>query len=394
MTQEDHLIVAIQEEHKRNPVIKESLSPILLLLKLFGLYHEEKLSKSSKWKHKLSKIYSYVAMLLFLAAIGRSIAAMFFGRNKEDYFAIFVFIVCYLKCIGNLIACMRISPCSKSTQLYQFVDELQEFLDSIKLNQCRRQENNFKAKLQIWLLIFILIFFTSVGVNIFVMLYPIVNPDKEIGPVILPFPRTLPTCVAKILLDTLEYGVRLFPVALCGILTQSLSYVFSEFYRYLKVKERDGLCLRSYIKEIREKYVAMTTMCTQLDDLIALLMLVSYLTDIILVCLMLRICVFAVSGIARVVVLCWTLPCVFSLLSISFYASQLVDKGGEMCTFIQKLDIINVNLDAKIQLDLLLFHLNSQPVVLTIWKMIPLNKSIIISIFVSIITYFTIIITF
>lgn len=65
-----------EEIQKRKPVIKESLAPVLTLMKLFGLYYEDTCEKRG-WKqfwNKSSKVYSIVMLLVFMTAVGKSVA--------------------------------------------------------------------------------------------------------------------------------------------------------------------------------------------------------------------------------------------------------------------------------------------------------------------------------
>ncbi|XP_057293672.1 uncharacterized protein LOC130622249 isoform X1 [Hydractinia symbiolongicarpus] len=386
-----------EEIQKRKPVIKESLAPVLTLMKLFGLYYEDTCEKIG-WKkiwNKSSKIYSIIMLLVFMTAVGKSVAALFYQSNKDGYYTAAIFIIYYFKCTVQIYACLKISPCSQTCVLWTFIDRVQTFLDDIKLCHCRKVENNFRSKLKRWLYAFVGIFFTCVAANVFVLFYPLKELDMVLSKLVSPLPDTFGVYAARTVFEVFVLATWFLPVALCGVLTQSISYIFEEFFRYLKHRKMNGLCLRTYIKEIREKYVAMTTMCSDLDDMLSYIFMISYLTDIVLVCLELRMCVVSVGSlVSRFLVLFWCVPSLFSLVTLSYYSSRLVEKGEEMLQYIQKVDIYNVDMDAKVQLDLLLFHLSAQPVVLTIWKMIPLYKSIIVSIFVSIITYFTILIAF
>ncbi|XP_057313837.1 uncharacterized protein LOC130655147 [Hydractinia symbiolongicarpus] len=283
----------------------------------------------------------------------------------------------------------------KEHNLFSLIKRIEAFLNDIKAKGCKKEERCFKFKMIIWLFVFVATLFLFTGVNVVLIFYPIASLEVIMEAILAPIPYTPTAMLVSTVVSLWGNAAWFLPVAVCNVLTQALSYIFSEFYRNLKRQKQEGVNLRSKIKEIREKYVALTTMCSDLDDMVSWIFMVSYLTDIVTICFMLRTAVIDVSDIyGRLVILFWIIPSGFSLITLSHYSSNLADKGEEMRGFIQQLDATNIDMEEKFEVDLLMFHLNSQPVVLTIWKMIPLYKSIIISIFVCIISYFTMVISF
>lgn len=389
-----------QEPEIRRPIIKESLTPVLLCLRMFGMSHDNAFERKGMKKlvQILLKAYNYFLVLVLAGTIVKSAAvlALFKGFDKDELY-IFLAITAYnLKCVVQRISCLFMTCAKKEHNLFSLIKRMQTFLNDIKdAKGCKKEERCFKFKMTMWLLVFFAVLFSITGVNIALVFQPITSLEIVMKATLAPIPYTQTAMFVSTVVSLWGNASWLLPVAVCNVLTQALSYIFSEFYRNLKRQKQEGVNLRSNIKDIRGKYVALTTMCSDLDDMLSWIFMVSYLTDIVVICLMLRTAVIDVSDIyGRLIILFWMFPSVFSLITLSHYSSNLADKGEEMRGFIQELDATNIDMEEKFEVDLLMFHLNSQPVVLTIWKMIPLYKSIIISIFVCIVSYFTMMISF
>ena len=141
-----------------------------------------------------------------------------------------------------------------------------------------------------------------------------------------PLPDTIPVKVAYVIMFLLASGAWLLPIMLCAILTQSLSYIFDEYYRYVKNSDNTNCC-RRFVHRMRTKFVDLTTLCGDADDMLSFLCMCSYLTDIVAICLLMRIIVFTITDpFARVVMVIWVLIPLFTLLVMSHHTSSLAEK--------------------------------------------------------------------
>ena len=74
-------LVNLEDGHdKRNPVLKQALSPILFILKAFGLYYEYdmKAREDRSWMKITLMIYGYGIFLMLLYSFIKSVAGRFF----------------------------------------------------------------------------------------------------------------------------------------------------------------------------------------------------------------------------------------------------------------------------------------------------------------------------
>ena len=194
-------------------------------------------------------------------------------------------IVFYLKCFCQAAACLKLSPCRNSCLLWSFITRMETFVNCIKLSECRNAEHRFKRKVHRWFYVSVIIAVFNITITILTTIVTVPDITKVIAK---PFSATTSVVISKHILNIFATGAWLLPTALCGVLTQSLSYLFDEFYRYLDTRIQGGLSLKNYIEEIRERYVTLTAMCSDLDEMLANIIACSYLTDITLVCLILR----------------------------------------------------------------------------------------------------------
>lgn len=255
------------------------------------------------------------------------ILALFYEEEKNGYYFAAVLIVYNIKCTFQIYACLKLASRSTSHKLLTYTNELEAFLTKVKLQEYRKQANHFKHGMRRWLFFLLLIMLLELGTVVFFGLYPIKSLEYILSQFVRPLPDTMLNKSLILLQSSLSVGIWILPVALCNVLIQSLSYVFSEFYRHLQHKEKTKLCLRTYIKDVREKYVTMSTICSNLDDMLSWLFMTSYLTDIVIICLLLRVMVINVEDVySRLVLVSWLIPCVMSLVCLSHYSSRLVDK--------------------------------------------------------------------
>lgn len=68
--------IDFEENEKRNPVISESLEPVLFLLKCFGLYFDTRDGKTAfnRWVNRFLKMYCHLVFLAFFAVIWKGVA--------------------------------------------------------------------------------------------------------------------------------------------------------------------------------------------------------------------------------------------------------------------------------------------------------------------------------
>jgi len=393
---------------ERKPIFREALKPFLFFLKFFGLYFDCITDLSEGKKRSvgiLQKIYSYLVFLMVLAVLGKIVSGLVINKESDSFYVITLHIVFYLKCAGQSFACLRLCSTSNSRHLWSFIEELEVFLVDIKLTNCQMIEKKFKQKLRLWLYVFIFLGVANTGGQIFIFVFSNSNEYTRLlnltTIIVRPLSTNVEYRIGITLVNTICFAAFFLPTSLCGVLSQSMTYSYEELYRFIRHKKENGcqssnrsVCMRSYISYVRLKYVKLSNMVKRLDDMVQHIYLVSFPLDIVLICLNLRVILFEFDDLpSRLYLAFWLIPPLFTLIALSHYSSQIVERGEEMHGIVQDFKPVDVTTDIQIELEMLMFHLTTQPAVMTICGMIPLYKSIIISIFVSIVTYFAILVT-
>eukprot|EP00111_Clytia_hemisphaerica_P011933 TCONS_00035065-protein len=373
----------------RRPVLKKALLPCLLMMKICGLYGINR-NKRGKWAYWIHHVYMLLVNLIIISAFVFNIKLLWYSESTNDYYMVTILVIYGLKSVIQGLTLLRICH---TNHIFEFIKNLENFLKEIKLQNCSVVECRFLRKC--WANFVINI----VGILLFTIAIVAMAFGAGTSQVDMLMKKFLSTAsngiYFKTIADIMLLTAWITPVALCVVLINSLTYTFKEFYRYVELtKQKDGICRKMFLRDVRRKFLRLTDLCGDFDNLMSLMMMFSYFIDIVMVCLILRMVVFAFTDIpSRLSAIAWLCLPVFSLMTLSKRASDLYDTGETMRKVIQELQLDNLTLDDKVELDLLMFHIGSEPVVMTIWKMIPLNRSIIVSIFVSILTYFAMLIS-
>ncbi|XP_066924681.1 uncharacterized protein [Clytia hemisphaerica] len=375
----------------RKPILKRALNPCLNAMKLVGLYYD--CEKGTGIKYRIAQLYVVIINCLILLDFIMNIATAFLGETMNDYYMLSILIIYSLK---GVIQANVIHYVSRKCVLWKFIRNLNEFLTDIKVSDnVKEHEKRFRNKTFLGFLISSLIILAFSSTIIAMIVHP---STGELSQTLRLAPFVNQTNLiyryAKTVTDIMMLTAWVAPITLCLILINSLTYTFEEFYRYLDTT-KENVCRRFFLYDTRKKFLRLTELCGDFDDMMSFLLMFSYLLDIVMICLLLRMVAFSYTEmVSRLVTSAWLMLPIMSLMILSNKASELYDTGQKMQRYIQDIKIDSIDLDTKTELDLLLFHMSSEPVVMTIWKMIPLNRSIIVSIFVSIVTYFAMLISF
>ena len=142
---------------------------------------------------------------------------------------------------------------------------------------------------------------------------------------------------SKIILSVMIMNSWLLPMSLCIALGDALVNTFKAFYHYLSFLQQtsvaEGLCCKTFVRHIRKSYITLTRLCDDFDGMFSLMLMFSYLIDLILVCLQLRLIMFTYTDMTSRLILCLVmfLP-VVSLLLLSATSSQLYEEvKSEIC---------------------------------------------------------------
>ena len=276
--------------------------------------------------------YSVHALLLFIA--------LFYHSSTDEYYLSYLVIVFNIKCALNGLSCLHLSPLKKCrSKLWSFIEDLEKFLEDVKLSGCEKKEHKFKRKIRVWVYIFAIFGVLNTFVQCFNLFGFRTNSEfsQELHNMTViiarPFPSTVAVSVIDIILFIFGFAAWFLPAALCGILSQCLSYCFDELYRYLKRKRKEcplkfqTVCLQSFIRGIRLKYLRLSDIAHDLDKMVKYLYLFSYLFDIVMICLILRIAIINFNDwISRAMILVWCIPPLFTLLALSYYSSEIIEK--------------------------------------------------------------------
>ena len=234
-------------------------------------------------------------------------------------------IVFATKTVGQTLYVMHL--CNKEI-LWNFITDLETFLDKILLCKCRFVEARFVRNARWWLVTFGFFMVLCTVTNVTIMFFP--NDElREFRKVLLLPLKTLEPgfFVLKVVLDLLLLAGWFLPCALTGTLIQALYYTFHEYYRYLEAQRNRGMCVKAHIKDVRRKFLELSALCSKLDNMVCFLLMISYLGDLCLVCVILRLGIYTFHGwIAKLCIFSWIIAPLFTLLFLSRKAAQLFDK--------------------------------------------------------------------
>ena len=233
-----------------------------------------------------------------------------------------ILIIYSLKAVIQGLTLLRICHTS---HIFDFIKNLENFLKEIKLQNCSVVECRFLRKC--WAnfvinIVGILLFSTAILAMAF-------GPGtSQVDMLMQKFLSTASKGIYfKTIADIMLLTAWITPVALCIVLINALTYTFKEFYRYVELtKQKDGTCRKMFLRDIRQKFLRLTDLCGDFDNLMSLMIMFSYFIDIVMVCLILRMVVFAFNDIpSRLMSIGWLCLPVFSLMSLSKRASDLYD---------------------------------------------------------------------
>ncbi|XP_065070122.1 uncharacterized protein LOC135695093 [Rhopilema esculentum] len=298
------------------------------------------------------------------------------------------------RCFLHSINVMKImtSNNGKRSKLFAIVKQLDENIGRETMRNCKKEVQRYKRRSKIlFIIIFgvVIISTTLVAAALFIgdsgkmfllLLYPF--QDQIVYKLLYVF-MTLHMNVAWMAPNLLYDSV-------CDSLVLKLNFLEDKL-----ASLSENLTVRDHISEIRQMYLKMTRLVGEVDAMFGPMVMFVYVFDIALFSLNLYISLFiARSFLEHFGIYFWILMTLANLLVVSFDASRVVEKGKKVVEQLQRLSPEGADSQATAELSLLLFHLSGEPIVMTIWSLIPLYKSIIVSVFISLITYFTLLLQF
>jgi len=245
--------------------------------------------------------------------------------SDNGYYMLGIHIIFCAKTVGQTLYILYL--CHQEI-LWNFITELESFLDKIRLCRCHIVENRFVRKFRVWLAAFVLFMLLCTVSNVFINFLPNEELQEFRKLSLLPITLTSPAIyVLKIALDMVTLAGWLLPAFLCGTLIQSMCFTFNEYYRYLESYRQKGICVRAHVRDIRLKFLELSQLCAKLDGMISVLMMISYLGDLCLVCIILRLGFYTFHGFyGKFFVFSWIVAPLFTLLFLSRKAAKLYDK--------------------------------------------------------------------
>ena len=107
------------------------------------------------------------------------------------------------------------------------------------------------------------------------------------------------------------------------IIVYSKKHLFSSIYFVFVTSFKT---FRKFVRATRKRFLRLTELCGDFDDMMSVLLMFSYLLDIVMICLVLRMVAFAFTDMtSRLVTSTWLVLPVTSLFIFSCKASQLYD---------------------------------------------------------------------
>ena len=245
--------------------------------------------------------------------------------NHNGFYMLAIHIVFTTKTIGQTLYVLYL--CKKEI-LWNFVTDLETFLNKILLCKCRIVEARFVRKAQWWLVTFALFMVLCTATNVTIMFFPNDELQEFRKLSLLPLNTSKPGFyVLKVVLDMILLAGWFLPCAMTGTLIQALYYTFHEYYRYLEAQRNRGMCVRAHIKDVRMKFLELSALCSKLDNMVSFLLMISYFGDLCLVCVILRLGIYTFHGlVAKLAIFSWIVAPIFTLLFLSRKAAQLFDK--------------------------------------------------------------------
>jgi len=229
-------------------------------------------------------------------------------------------------CLKGLIQASIVHYLCRRCVLWKFINRLNTFLTDIKTSdELKKHEYRFTSL--IYIAYGVCTIFV-VGFAVTIIVVEIISPEGELIDTMKkssPFEDMSVLRFIYVYLQLIMLAAWVTPISLCMVLTASLIYAFEEFYRYLDTT-KNNVCRRFFLYDTRKKFLRLTELCGDFDDMMSLLLMFSFLLDIIMVCLLLRMVAFAYDDpISKILAVIWTLLPFFSLMLLANKASQLYD---------------------------------------------------------------------
>eukprot|EP00794_Sanderia_malayensis_P010770 gene10770-11923_t len=399
VTQVDIRPTTTETEQERNNettayVNRKTYRPINIMMNMFGVSSDlitvdgkDYTSRSNKIRQTLLKIYGCAIVIILTVNMARMIPGIVMG--KFDYHMHFkiAITVWYTRCLFQAIFLVRICwPASKSapSKLIKLVQDLDdEINDPSVMTQCKDAQNTVRSFKRYTKTVFWAILVIIVMNSLFILLGMFIaalSIQSIMANVAYPFQTSVAVKLGCFVLQTFLSMIWMLPVTLYMTMSQSLVYALGIFEA--KVKSLDSrLSLPGRIAEIRLTYLKIIRLAEEADEIFGPLALIVYFFDIVQFSFTLYIAIYSAhSTMEKFLVLFWASTALMCLFLLSISASSVVEKGKSASSFLQKINTTDANAESNAELSLLLFHLSGDPIVMTIWKLIPLYKSIIVSV--------------
>ncbi|XP_065070119.1 uncharacterized protein LOC135695089 [Rhopilema esculentum] len=388
------------EEQISETIFEKTFQRIFTALKIFGFSPtvpsvlKTRDRRCSAWQ-VLSLCYGGVILLYSILSIIRTCYGMVFGESGFLFYLRVCIAVWMTRCFLHSFNVMKImtSNNGKRSKLFAIVKQLDENIGRDTMRNCKKEVERYKRRSKFLIIIIfgvVIMSTTSIATALFIgdsgkmfvltMLYPF---QDQVAYKLLYIFMTLHMNVAWMAPNLLYDSV-------CDSLVLKLNFLEDKL-----ASLSENLTVRDHISEIRQMYLKTTRLVGEVDAMFGPMVMFVYVFDIALFSLNLYISLYvARSFLEHFCVWFWILGALVNLLVVSFDASRVVEKGKEVVEQLQRLSPKGADPQATAELSLLLFHLSGEPIVMTIWSLIPLYKSIIVSVFISLITYFTLLLQF
>ena len=328
--------VEVIEEGENEAVIKvnkHAIQPVMLLLKIFALNPcgTQGQQKRMDFKSLLTAIYSILVTLAMIANVIRMFPALLRTKDYTFYLRLCL-LVWYTRCLlmAVYIAILNWKSKSKKSKLGSLIKDLDANLDSSSTKNGMKAVKSYKKRCKICFISICVVIVTSCISIPLALFVEELGAHKALKSMLYPFREynswKIAYCVLNVYLNIAWMAPILLYNIACNSIVLQLSIVQS------KVGLMSGnLSVRRYVDRIRSMYLKLTDLIEKADQMFGLMALCVYLFDIVLFSLNLYVSLYiAKSVLEHCIIWFWIMMALFNLLIMSFDASRVVEKVGEL----------------------------------------------------------------
>ena len=329
--------VDVIEEGDNEAVVnvnKHAIRPVMLLLKIFALNPcgTQGQQKRMNVKSLFSAIYSILVILAMIANVIRMFPALLRSKDYTFYLRLCL-LVWYTRCLlmAVHITILNWKSKGKTSKLGSLIKDLDENLDLSSTKNNMKAVKSYKKRCKIFFVSICVVIATSCITIPLAFFVKELGAHKVLIPItVYPFRANNLWKIAYCVVNVHSNIAWMAPILLYNIACNSIVLQLSIVQSKVALMS-DNLSVGRYVDCIRPMYLQLTDLIEKADEMFGLMALCVYLFDIVLFSLNLYVSLFvAKSVLEHCIIWFWIIMALFNLLIMSFDASRVVERVGEL----------------------------------------------------------------